>query len=491
MDSQPERTFSPGRKWTIGFDVVLRTAVVLAVVGMLVYLGGRYFHRFHLSSQTAMELSPLTRNLLRSITNEVKVILYYAKDDRLYSTVSALAHEYRSINPRLKVVSVDYRWDPAEAQKIKAAYKLGDVTDEKEKNMVIFDCAGRWRIANAITLADTKLVQLDNEKERTFERKLVAFNGERKFNESLMAVTSPRQLKAYFLQGHGEHSPRSGDELSGYLKFATILEQNAILYDNLQLIGANTVPMDCSLLIIAGPTASIPDAELEKIGKYLDEGGRLFALFNSASRDRRTGLERILIRKGVLVGESEVRDPANSLKGADVVVGAFSQHPVVKPLLVSNNNLDLIMPRPVGASKDAGTDAPKVEVIVASQATAVLAGDPSGRPQQFPLAVAAEKAGPRGVATERGSMRMVVIGDSFFLANTAIELYANRDFAELAINWLLDRSELLEGVGPRPVQEFRISMTKAQLQSVQWILLGAMPGAILALGGLVWLRRRK
>src|SRR5688572_26801797 len=113
MDSQSERTFSPGRKWSVGFDVVLRTAVVLSVVGMLFYLSGRYFRRFHLSSQTRIELSPLTVNLLRSITNEVKIILYYDKEDPLFSTVSALAHEYRSLNPRLQVVSVDYRWDPA------------------------------------------------------------------------------------------------------------------------------------------------------------------------------------------------------------------------------------------------------------------------------------------------------------------------------------------------------------------------------------------
>jgi hypothetical protein len=489
MEAQVERTFSRGRKWSIGFDVVLRTTVVLTVVGMLIYLSGRYFQRFHLSSQTRIELSSLTVNLLRSITNEVKIILYYDKEDRLYSTVSALAHEYRSLNPRLQVVSVDYRWDPAEAQKIKAAYKLGEVTDEKEKNLVIFDCGSRWRIANAITLADTKLVQIPDEKERRFERKLTAFNGERKFNESLLAVTSPKQLKAYFLQGHGEHNPRSGDALSGYLKFATMLEQNNIRYEDLSLTGTKAVPMDCSLLIVAGPSAGIPDIELDKISKYLDEGGRLFALFNSAARDRRTGLEGILARRGIIVGESEVRDPDNSLKGADVVVGAFSLHPVVKPL--HGVGLDLIMPRPIKPSRNGGANAPKVEVLAASSENALLAGDLSARPERFPLAVAVEKVGPRGVATERGSMRMVVIGDSFFLANTAIELYGNRDFAELAINWLLDRSELLAGVGPRPVEEFRFNITKAQLQTVQWILLGAMPGAILALGGLVWLRRRK
>lgn len=486
-DSQP--TFSPGRKWSIGFDVVLRTAVVLVVVSMLIYVSGRYPLRHHLSDQTRIELSPLTINLLRSITNEVKVILYYDKDDRLYSSVASLAHEYRSVNPRLKVVTVDYRWDPGAAQKLKAAYKLSEAADEKEKNIVIFDSLGRSKLVNGNTLAEFKLEQIPSEEEREFRRRLTAFNGERKFNEALLAVTSPKQLKAYFLQGHGEHDPRSGDELAGYLKFATILEQNDIRHDVLSLFGPNPVPADCNLLIVAGPTAGIPEAELEKIGKYLDEGGRLFALFNSAARDRRSGLERVLARRGVLVGESEVRDPSHALKVVDVVVGAFSQHPVVKPLL--GNNLDLIMPRPVGPAKDSGPDAPKVEVIAASEPTAVLVGDPAARPQRFPLAVAVEKVGPRGVATERGAMRMVVVGDSYFLANTAIELYANRDFAELAINWLLDRSELLEGVGPRAVTEFRLTLTRTQLQTVQWILLAAMPGTILALGGLVWLRRRK
>jgi len=387
------------------------------------------------------------------------------------------------------VVTVDYIVDAGDAQRIKTAYKLPDVRDEKEKNLVIFDCGGRSRIANGKALADFQLEQTANEQEREFRRKLTAFNGERKFNECLLAVTSPRQLKAYFLQGHGEHNPRSGDEVSGYLKFAGVLEQNDVRYEGLTLTGTNTVPLDCNLLIVAGPTMLIPPVELDKIATYLDEGGRMFALFNSASRDRLTGLERIMIRRGVLVGEGEVRDPANSLKGADVVVAAFSQHPVVKPLLGSY--LDLIMPRPVTPSKDTSPNALQVSVLMASEKTAVLAGEPSARPQQFPLAVAVEKAGPLGVASERGSMRMVVVGDSYFLANSAIELYANRDFAELAVNWLLDRAELLEGVGSRPVTEFRITMTKSQFQTVRLILLGAMPGTILALGGLVWLRRRK
>jgi hypothetical protein len=104
--------------------------------------------------------------------------------------------------------------------------------------------------------------------------------------------------------------------------------------------------------------------------------------------------------------------------------------------------------------------------------------------------VAVEKGGVKGVINERGTTRMVVVGDSIFLANHQIESAANRDFVALAVNWLLDRPQLVEGIGPRPVAEYRLVMSNSQLQGAQWVLLGCMPGGVLLLGGIVWLRRR-
>src|SRR2546426_8801785 len=45
---------------------------------------------------TKHELSPLTLKLLKSITNEVKVTIYYDKNEPLYSTLAGLLNEYRS-----------------------------------------------------------------------------------------------------------------------------------------------------------------------------------------------------------------------------------------------------------------------------------------------------------------------------------------------------------------------------------------------------------
>lgn len=111
----------------------------------------------------------------------------------------------------------------------------------------------------------------------------------------------------------------------------------------------------------------------------------------------------------------------------------------------------------------------------------------------FPLIAAAEQGSVKGVTTERGSMRLVVVGDSLALDNELIDTApANHYFASLAVDWLLDRPEvLLQGLLPRPLKEYRVIMTAWQQKIVAGILLGAMPGIVLLWGGLVWWRRRK
>ena len=57
--------------------MVLRTLLVVAVMGMANYLGTQFFHRFYLSSQTQMALSSRTVSVLHSVTNHVDVTSYY------------------------------------------------------------------------------------------------------------------------------------------------------------------------------------------------------------------------------------------------------------------------------------------------------------------------------------------------------------------------------------------------------------------------------
>jgi hypothetical protein len=186
---------------------------------------------------------------------------------------------------------------------------------------------------------------------------------------------------------------------------------------------------------------------------------------------------------------------------ADLVVPASSTHKIVLPLL--GYQLYMVMPRSISKDRAAasGADAPQVDVLVVTAPSGRLIrdvrpgavinpgeGDTRG---SIPLMVAVEKGGIRNVNADRGATRLVVAGDSLFLSNNNIDHEANHEFASYAINWLLARDELLVGVPPRPIADYKLTMTAAQMTGARWILMAAMPGVALVLGALVWLRRRR
>jgi hypothetical protein len=192
------------------------------------------------------------------------------------------------------------------------------------------------------------------------------------------------------------------------------------------------------------------------------------------------------------LGHNVVSDSDNTVKGSDVIISNYGdgKNPVVNSLL--GLQIQLSLPRTVGRWKPQAdsVDAPRVDEIAFTGPKATVRGGLARKPP-FPLMAAVEKGAIKDVITERGATRIVVVGDSIFLGNLQIESGHNRDFANNAINWLLDRSQLLGGVGPRPITDYKVVMTNTQMHQAQLLLLGGLPGSVLVLGALVWLRRRK
>ena len=196
---KPQPSFSPGRRWKIGFNVVVRTVLVLAVVVMVNYLGGLFTKRFYLSSQTRVKLSPRTVSILHSLTNHITVTLYYDSQDDFYPTIVALLNEYRSVNPNISVRTVDYIRDAGEAEKIKAQYKLNPPTD---KNLDHFRSAtGGIKISSGDALTKYTLERVPNAKEREFRRKPVAFCGEEDVHLDVARRHKSQAIQSLFFAG--------------------------------------------------------------------------------------------------------------------------------------------------------------------------------------------------------------------------------------------------------------------------------------------------
>ena len=489
-DERTPQSFSMLRRWSAVLNLIITMAAVLALVAMANYLAIRHFTRFHWTSNTEAELSPRTRQVLAALTNTVKVTVYFNSDDVLFPRVKGLLKEYQFASPHIQVQFVDYVRDMTAARKVKEDYKLRESSD---RDLVIFDVAGRPpAMVNSKELSDYDTSKLLSGESKDVYR--THFKGELLFTSKIFAVATGRAPIAYYLFGNGQRLS-SGNNPDGYDKFlAGLRDENNFDVRLLALIGTNEIPGNCNLLIIAGATDVMDATELDKIQRYLVQGGRALITFTSDSLGKRIGLEKLLEKWGVDVGDNVILDQENAISNTrlDVVPVELGVHPIVNPLRTSR--VLLYQPRSISALPPGSgrSDDLKVDELLLTGPNSKVVDprtrreDPAQRGSKS-LMVAVEKSVP---ALQRGSTRLVVIGDSMLWGNTFIEADGNRDFAGLTASWLVNQSVLLHDIPRRTIQSYKLTMTHAQLRSVQIILLAVLPGTVLFLGLLVWLRRR-
>ena len=483
-DASPN--FRPNRRWRIGLQVAVGIAAFLALVIMVNYLAARHFKRLEWAVGSRPELSPVTLRILREVTNTVKVVVFYDRKQPLYGPVTELLSQFKLRCPRLELEHVDYTRFLGRAEEIQAAY---DLDPAERGDRIIFASHGKKRIIYSRELSEFDYSQVFTER----KVKRTAFKGEQLFASAISRVIDPRATKAYFLAGHGEHDPNDSDEQRGYSDFARVLHDSNIDVGSLSLL-TNDLPADCQLLIVANPENPISSAELEKIERYLNQGGRLLALFGLRSLKIQSGIERLLANWGVSVGRNWVTDSLQSKSGEPglVVVTEFADHPLARPL--RRSRLALTVPRSIGrlTSAPRSADAARIVELAKTSPAGIAhhaAGGIAGK-GAIPLIVTVEKGSVPGITADRGETRIVAVGDSLFWGNTGIDWEANRDFARLAVYWLVNRDVLLEGVGARPIKEYTITMTRSQMKTVRWLLVAGLPGLVLVIGFLVWARRR-
>lgn len=491
-------SFSPRRKWSIALNVALGIFSFVALVAMFNYLSSRHHHRYHWSSRADVKLTQRTTTLLNAMTNQVEITVFFDTDNDLFGYLARLLEEYRANSSSLEINVIDMHRNPVAAQQAKTRFSIDPEVDD---NLVIVSHGDRIQVLTEKSLWSYEYDRgMDIEGQPGFEKRYRSFQGELLITSAIADVISPRGVKAYFVKGHREHDLSSGEAQVGYSGFNGLVRENNIELSMINLAQAE-VPDDCDLLIIAGPKEKFLPTELDRLEQYLNQGGRMLISFNFRAAQTFTGLEPLLGQWGVVVGMNLIEDQERQVSGTGQATARYGAHPITGPLY--GVNLLSWYPRTIAEFTDAapGQLGANVTELVFTGTNAIVYtqfnndGLPvsTGRDArtEFPIAVAVEKGGVPGVnATRGGVTRMVVIGDSFMFGNLILNQQANRDFANQAINWLVDRSELMTGIGPRPMQEHQLALMPAQLKTVRFILIAGMPMSALLVGLMVWIRRR-
>jgi ABC-type uncharacterized transport system involved in gliding motility auxiliary subunit len=460
--------------------------LVVALVAMVNWLGYRHYARGDWTHSKIYSLSAKTKNILKGVTREVRVVVLMTPSTPLFGETKELLDRYQAACPEIKVEYIDPERDPLRTKALAQEFGVSAA------NTVVFASGGRKKYVTSNQLADYDYsgVQMGQ------APKLKGFKGEEQFTSAILGVVSTKVPKVYFVTGHGEHDP-DGFGGDGMSKFKEMLTRDNLDIQKTSLL-AGSVPSDCDLLVIAGPKAPYTDAEKAALKAYLEKGGRAFIMLDPliGAQQRPSGLVEFLKSYGVQVNDDLVIDPARRLPFFDlsaVYVTDFRSHPVVDGL----QGLAVLLPVARSVTTVSAPGATSTILLTTSDKgwgetnlallikTGQAAKDAKDTPGPVPLGVAAQPDKDK----DKG-WRLVVFGNSAFLTNAQIDNAGNSNLGLNAVNWLARQEQAL-GIAPSAPEQVQLFLSATQMRNIFLISLVGLPGLAIVLGVAVWWRRRR
>ena len=470
------------RRSVFGANLAVLALLALAIFGMVNYLSVRYPARFHWDREPFTRLSGKSLRLLEPVAGDIRIVALLRPSHEAYRSTVALLQDYAAGSPNVSVELVDPDRALARTEQLTRQYRL------PAGETIVFDIGGRHR-----TVAASNLVEFARSGPEDAQPRRM-FRGEKLFTSAIYSLTQASRPAVYFVQGHGERSPRDFDRRTGYSAIATRLRDENLDVELLNLGESRAVPNPCALMVIAGPAKEFAPFETALIRDYLDRKGRLLLLLDSRVT---TGLEPLLQDWGIQLGDDVVVDETRTLTGRELSITSYPDHPITAPL--QGLATILFLPRSIRARPfTAGGDKPSVSTLATSSVQGWAEFDPDETSPHFdpqvdipgpvPIATAVERGPIPGVHVQIRPTRLVLLGDSSFVSNGGL-MGANADLFLNSVNWLLDREDLLS-LSPKAMEDWRLVMDAAQLNRLFWIVVVALPGLAAALGAWATWRRR-
>ncbi len=497
-------------RWLVGSNVAVMILVAIAIYFGVNFVSFHQFARADWSESKLHTISPDTKGLLSSLTEDVKVIAIYSPerptDLEVIPLVNNLLDEYAVLSDHVKIERIDYDRDRERVELLGKQYNLS------EPNVVIFGVGDKKKV---VPLSDVAEIEFGGGGPfgGGSPDRLKAFKGEQEFSSAIRSVTEGKKTTVYFLQGHGESSPDSfeGDGLS---EFSKRLKRDNYAVEPLNLLAPKEgqekgIPKDCDVLVVAGPTKDATGDEIEGIREYLELGGKLLLLTDALET---SNILEVAAPYGMKFGTDPVvlvdfaPNRFNPYSGQASLVASDNfafDHPVTKAFRTNGVCIfSNVRPIEVGAAPAGAMVSKLVSTSVEqSYAKRVVDGavtrtiDPEDKPGPHCYAAAAEKAGsdPKAPPT-----RVVAFGDTGFALNGSRfgasygirDLY-HEELLSNCVDWLAGKEQYFD-IAPKSTERRIITMTEELDHRFLWYAVLAMPVFLgVALGGAVWFVRRR
>jgi hypothetical protein len=456
--------------------------------------------------------------MLHGIKRDVQLHLLWSQADERYADVKELLDRYVAVSPLIKLEVLDQDLNPDRVQIIIEQY--GAKMRDMGQGMVAIEASiivvsgENVKFVSSADFEDFNEGMLGGAQDSGDD--ISGYKAEQALSSAILNVTSDKQQKVCFTQGHGEWVFEGfGGRALGHLKDELV--QDGYKVRVITPAGATRIPPDCDLVVVVSPQNAFMEEESNNLDRYLTRGGRLLLLLDPIMEEARfklTGLEQFTAAHGIKLSRDILFEVDSrrlvSASPFTFTASEFTSHESVKQLAIPDS-VGEEAKRELGAypvvfstvrSLVQSSDADAIaEILAKSSPTSWGEVDihSLGSGESVPTKSQYDTGGPAILAmaaslAEGGNPkeggRLIVVGDSDFLAN---ELFVNaslnnRDFWSGLVGWLTAREELIS-IAPKNPEHIRLNLTEEDISSVWQLLVGEVLFFIL-LGVVVWMRRR-
>ena len=440
----------------------------IGFIGVLGYLSYQYKFSADWTFNNRNTLTENTQKLLKTLQQPLKFIAFVPDDPVLHQEISNVVNKYKRFKADTYLEFINPDLDPAKAKHAGVNY------------------------------AGQLAVYLGNKHE------LIESTDEQTIATTLLRLSRNKQRFVVFLEGHGERSPFD-QQSNGFSIITETLEKQGFKIQAHNLIRTQSIPNNTDILVIASPKKDLLDGEIKIIQDYLKKGGKLLWLQDP---DATQSLQALADQLGILVYQGTIVDANIELQqmlgiknAAAVPVIDYGRSPITK-------NLQIQTLFPFSTMVEEDFDA-KIKDAINWKYDTFLSSLPSswletGETTQSNITFDPDKGDkqgpiPLGIALRRAldndnkktdEQRIIIIGDSDFMANSFIGYGANIDLANSLFNWLSTDDNLIE-IKPQTARDIRLNISEPVLILFSIFFLIVLPLGLLLTGFIIWLKRRK
>lgn len=464
------------------YTIIMLIIIIAAYIGINLLVEKANITDVDLTTDKVYSLSDASKQIAKSIEQEVNIILINMSD---IQSVVDFSNRYSKENDYIKVQEIT---DITKYPELAAKYSL---TSDSYK--IIIQCGDREKI-----LTTDDLYTYDYS---TFEQKDLT---EEAMTNALLDVTTTEKPKIYFLTGHN-------NSVATYMySFKQNLQNGANEVEDLDLLIKGKVPEDCNVLLITTLDEDIKEIERDAILDYIKKGGKIM-LFADANVTKigMPNFQKVLDEYGISISEGILleQDTNKMLSGSpSAIIVTVNQGTSITENINMSTNACFINSGKIDI-KDSETLEKlgvEVETLATTSEKALYRSDLSDS------SPTKQEGDIEGLATvgalltktidDDTTSKLIVYSNNMFITNIPIslnyqyqlyayELYNNEDLALNSVSYLTGREDTI--MIRKDTETTTYTVTEQQENIVLAIIFG-VPVLIIIAGIIVWqVRRRK